>query len=65
MSIFCKTATCPRAKECTVAFKWRLFKMNFPDSNPVEGYSTCVWYIDDRKCIHNNYEDGVFMNSKK
>lgn len=60
MSIFCKAENCPRAKDCIHAFSWKLHKRDFPNSNPVEGYASGVWYIDEQQCIKNNYKEGVF-----
>jgi hypothetical protein len=58
MSYYCKGKICPRAKECERVKAWEMF----PKKDVKDGFESGVWFVFEKICVNNNYEDGVFRN---
>ena len=58
MSYYCKGKICPCAKECARVTAWEMF----PKKDVEEGFAEGVWFVPERICMNNDYEDGVFRN---
>ena len=56
MSYYCKGKICPRAKECERVKAWEMF----PKKDVKDGFESGVWFVPEKICVNNDYEDGVF-----
>ena len=56
MSYYCKGLICKRKNECLRVEAYN----NFKGSDNTPG----LWFVHEETCQANNYEDGVFSNTK-
>lgn len=57
MTLYCKGDICHRRKECHRAQAWDAHpEMHEAETGPASGF----WIVDERECMKQNYQDGVF-----
>ena len=60
MSYFCKGAKCDRHNDCYRADCWDKYCQMTGKKDEVEGFSTCVWFVNENECMSEGYKEGVF-----
>lgn len=57
MTLYCKGDICHHRKECHRAQAWDAHpEMHEAETEPASGF----WIVDERECMKQNYQDGVF-----
>ena len=60
MSYYCKGLKCDRRNYCYRADGWDKYCQRTGKTDEVEGFSTCVWFVNENECMSEGYKEGVF-----